>query len=110
MFEDDPSDDPENPYPPGTDGPRVEIPSVDVPSVDVPSVEASTGELGDSKLTSLFLLHVVLWNAVVLLLSLGAMLVYFRGDTATGSQLLAAGVILTAYGLYRLPDGDSDSD
>lgn len=103
MFEDDPSDDPENPYPPGTDGPRVEI-----PSVDVPSVEASTDELGDSKLTSLFLLHVILWNAVVLLLSLGAMLIYFRGNTATGGQLLAAGVILTAYGLYRLPGGDSD--
>lgn len=103
MFEDDPADDSENPYPPGTDGPSVEI-----PSVDVPSVEASTDELGDSKLTSLFLLHVILWNAVVLLLSLGAMLIYFRGNAATGGQLLAAGVILTAYGLYRLPDGDSD--
>lgn len=108
MFEDDSTDDSENPYPPGTDGPRVEIPSVNVPSVDVPSVDASTSELGDSKLTSLFVLHVLLWNAVVLLLSLGAMLIHFRGNTATGSQLLAVGVILTAYGLYRLPDGDSE--
>lgn len=103
MLEDDSSDDPDNPYPPGTDGPRV-----DIPSVDAPSIETATGNLGDSELMPLFLLHVVLWNAVLLVLSLGAMLIYFRGDTATGGQLLVAGVILTAYGLYRLPDTDSE--
>lgn len=108
MFDDDASDDPDDPYPPGTEGPRVEIPSVEAPSVETPSLDAAAGDAADSKLTSLFVFHVILWNAVLLLLSLGAMLAYFRADWETGGQLVAAGVILGAYGVYRLPDGESD--
>ncbi|MFC6826154.1 DUF7322 domain-containing protein [Halopelagius fulvigenes] len=108
MFDDDASDDPDNPYPPGTEGPRVEIPSVDVPSVNVPSPDSAADNAGDSKLASLFLFHVILWNAVLLLLSLGAMLIYFRADWDTGGQLVAAGVVLSVYGVYRLPDGTSE--
>jgi hypothetical protein len=106
MMDDDWFDDSESLYPEGMDGPRVKTPSVDVPS--------ATGDVFQrSEIARLFVLHVFVWNAVVLLVSLGAMLIYFRNDWTTGGRLLVAGGILSLYGLYRWPredeaDGESE--
>jgi hypothetical protein len=100
-MEDDWFDDSESLYPKGMEGPTIDPPSVDVPD------SAGDGFQG-SPIARLFLIHVVLWNAVVLLVSLGVMLIYFRSDWTTGGRLLAAGGILTVYGLYRWPRGDGD--
>ena len=103
MEDDDWFDDSESLYPDGMDGPTIEAPSVDVPT--------ATGDVfQQSKVAQLFVLHVFVWNAVVLLVSLGAMLIYFRNDWTTGGRLLVAGGILTAYGLYRWPRGTDESD
>jgi hypothetical protein len=45
-----------------------------------------------------------------LLVSLGAMLIYFRNDWTTGGRLLVAGGILSLYGLYRWPRADEADD
>jgi hypothetical protein len=101
MMDDDWFDDSESLYPDGMDGPTIEPPSVSAPD--------ATGDVFQrSPIARLFLLHVVVWNAVVLLVSLGAMLVYFRNDWTTGGRLLLAGGILTLYGLYRWPRGTDD--
>lgn len=98
--------DPDDVFPEEYDGPTVRIPQVDVPNVDT-SVSDSDA-MTDSPLADLFVLHVILWNAVLMSLSLGAMLIYFRGNWATGGQLIAIGIILTLYGAYRWP-GNADS-
>ncbi|WP_380675226.1 DUF7322 domain-containing protein [Salinigranum sp. GCM10025319] len=99
-MDDDWFDDSENLYPEGMEGPTVRTPSVDVPT-------ASEDVFQRSAIARLFVLHVFVWNAVILFLSLGVMLIYFRNDWETGRRLLAAGVILAAYGIYRWPrDGD----
>ncbi|WP_318570282.1 DUF7322 domain-containing protein [Salinigranum marinum] len=102
-MDDDWFDDSESLYPDGMDGPTIEAPSVDVPT-------AAGDIFQQSKVAQLFVLHVFVWNAVVLLVSLGAMLIYFRNDWTTGSRLLVAGGVLTAYGLYRWPRGTDESD
>ena len=103
MMDDDWFDDSESRYPDGMDGPRVKTPSVDVPS--------ATGDVFQrSEIARLFVLHVFVWNAVVLLVSLGAMLIYFRNDWTTGGRLLVAGGILSLYGLYRWPRADEADD
>ena len=102
-MDDDWFDDSERLYPDGMDGPTIEAPSVDVPT--------ATGDVfQQSKVAQLFVLHVFVWNAVVLLVSLGAMLIYFRNDWTTGGRLLVAGGVLTIYGLYRWPRGTDDDD
>ena len=102
-MDDDWFDDSESLYPDGMDGPTVKTPSVDVPS--------ATGDVFQrSPIARLFVLHVFVWNAVVLLVSLGAMLIYFRNDWETGSRLLMAGGILAGYGLYRWPRGTDADD
>lgn len=95
-----------NPFPDEYDGPTVDIPQVDAPSVDVPT--ASADSVSDSTLSTLFVFHVLLWNAVLLSLSLGAMLIYFRQDWTNGTRAIAVGVILTAYGIYRWPSDDDE--
>lgn len=87
--------DPENPYPEGMDGPTVDIPSV------------SAGEIRHSKLLRLFVLQVFIWNAVLLTVSVGLLLLYFETDWRTGSQLIGIGVVLAIYGAYRWPNRDS---
>ncbi|WP_136602263.1 DUF7322 domain-containing protein [Salinigranum halophilum] len=102
-MDDDWFDDSESLYPEGMDGPRVKTPSVDVPS--------ATGDVFQrSEIARLFVLHVFVWNAVVLFVSLGAMLIYFRNDWTTGGRLLVAGGILSLYGLYRWPRADEADD
>lgn len=93
--------DPEDPYPEGIDGPTVEVPSVDVPSV-------SAEDVRDSPILRLFVLQVVVWNLVLLAVSLGGMLIYFEGNWETGGRLVAAGAVLALYGAYRWPRGGGD--
>jgi len=85
------------------DGPTVDVPSVDPPSVDVPTASSET--VSDSPIASLFVLHAIIWNAVLLLSSLGAMLIAFEGNWDLGGSLLGAAGILTLYGVYRWPEG-----
>lgn len=95
-MDDRPFGDPENPYPEGSDG----------PTVDVPSVSAS--DIRDSTILRLFVLQVVIWNAVLLAVSVGGLLIYFENDWRTGGQLVGIGVVLALYGAYRWPDRDTD--
>jgi hypothetical protein len=97
--QDDESDDV---YPEEYDGPRVRIPSVDVPEVEVSTSESDA--ITDSPIATLFALHVLIWNAVLLFFSLGVMLVYFEGNWNTGGQLIVVSIVLTLYGVYRWPD------
>ena len=85
------------------DGPSVDVPAVDPPSVDVP--KASSEAVSDSPLTTLFVLHVIVWNAVLLLASLGTLLIVFEGTWNLGGSLLGAAGILALYGVYRWPEG-----
>ena len=102
-MDDDWFEDSERLYPDGMDGPTVRTPSVDVPE--------PTGDVfSSSPIARLFVLHVFVWNAVVLFLSLGVMLIYFRNDWNTGQRLLIAGAVLAVYGIYRWPRGDEDEE
>lgn len=91
-------------YPDEYRGPTARIPNVDVPKVDIPTTNSDA--VSDSSITTLFVLHVVIWNAVLLCLSLGLMLIYFRQNWAVGGQLLSVSAILALYGAYRWPNGD----
>lgn len=86
--------DPEDPYPSGIDGPTVDVPS------------ASSEDVSDSEILRLFIVHVVVWNLFLLLLSLGVMLIYFRSDWVMGGRLVGASAVLAVYGVYRWPRGD----
>lgn len=102
---DDQNTGPDDIYPDEYSGPTTRIPRVDVPEVDVPTTNPDA--MSDSSITSLFVLHVVIWNAVLLCLSLGLMLIYFRQNWTAGGQLLSIGIVFTLYGAYRWPnDGD----
>ena len=84
------------------DGVNVRIPQVDVPEVDVSTDDSDV--ILDSPIAALFVLHVIIWNAVLLCFSLGVMLIYFRQSWTTGGQLIGVSVILTLYGAYRWPE------
>jgi len=51
-----------------------------------------------------FVLQVMIWNAVLLVLALGILLVTVRGRTDLGGALIAAGLVLAGYGVIRYPD------
>ncbi len=95
-------DESEDIFPQEYNGPKVRIPRVDVPDVEVST--SSSDAIADSSIATLFGLHVILWNAVLLFFSLGVMLIYFQQNWSTGGQLIAISVILTLYGIYRWPD------
>ena len=101
-MEDRQDEEPDDIYPREYDGPKVRIPDVDVPEVDVSTADSSV--LSDSPIAALFVLHVIVWNAVLLCFSLGVMLIYFQGNWTVGGQLIAVGAILTLYGAYRWPE------
>lgn len=88
--------DPEDPYPEGIDGPTVDVPS------------ASVNDLSDLAIVRLFVLQVIVWNLVLMTVSVGVLLIYFRNDWTTGGQLLGAGAVLILYSLYRWPDRQAD--
>ena len=102
-MDDDWFDDSESLYPEGMDGPTIDPPSVGVP-------EPTEDVFQRSPIARLFLIHVVVWNAVVLFVSLGVMLIYFRNDWTLGGRLLVAGGVLTVYGLYRWPREVGETD
>jgi len=85
------------------DGPTVDVPAVDPPSVDVPS--PSSEAVSESPIATLFVLHVIVWNAILLLASLGVLLIAFEGNWNLGGSLLGAAAILALYSVYRWPDG-----
>jgi hypothetical protein len=99
---DDRTNETEGVYPDEYDGPTVRIPHVDAPTVDVPTVDSDA--IADSPIAVLFVLHVFIWNAVLLCSSLGVMLIYFRQNWTAGGQLIGVAVILTLYGAYRWPE------
>ncbi|SEW02883.1 DUF7322 domain-containing protein [Halobacterium jilantaiense] len=66
------------------------------PSVDIPDSSAASTELKRQ-----FWSLVLVFNAALLALSVGAMLVGFQGDWDAGGSLLAAGAILSVYGSYK---------
>lgn len=88
----------DDPYPDEYNGPRAEVRSVDIP-------DSSSSDVPDSSLTTLFVFHVVIWNAVLLSFSLGLMFIYFEQNWRGGGQLVGASVVLALYGAYRWPDG-----
>jgi hypothetical protein len=88
--------DPEDPYPEGIDGPTVDVPS------------ASVNDLSDLAIVRLFVLQVIVWNLVLMTVSVGVLLIYFRNDWTTGGQLLGAGAVLILYSVYRWPDRQAD--
>jgi hypothetical protein len=51
-----------------------------------------------------FVLQVLIWNAVLLALSLGLLLAWFRGQLELGGALIAAALVLAGYGAIRWPD------
>lgn len=55
-------------------------------------------------LRALFVFHVVVWNAVLLLIAVGGMLIGFRGRWDLGTTAIAVAALLAAYGVYRWPD------
>jgi hypothetical protein len=73
------------------------------PSVDVPDASDA-----DPALRRRFWLLVVVFDVALLAVSVGAMLVAFRGDLDTGGSLAGAGVVLFAYGYYRYRDVTSE--
>jgi hypothetical protein len=91
-----------NIYPGEYNGPKARIPHVEVPKVDVPTSDSDA--VTDSPMAALFVLHVVIWNAILLSFSLGVMLIYFRQNWTTGGQLIGVSIILTLYEVYRWPD------
>lgn len=95
--------DPEDPYPEGVDGPTVDIPHVDVPRAPVDT-------LTDSPIIRTFILQVLLWNAILLVASLGVFLIVFRSNWTTGSQLLGVAAVLVLYSRYRWPNRGSDDE
>ncbi|MFB6269341.1 MAG: hypothetical protein ABEH83_05320 [Halobacterium sp.] len=66
------------------------------PSVDVPDESDA-----DPALQRRFWLLVLVFNVALMAVSVGAMLAVFRGQWDTGTSLVAAGLVLTAYGVYK---------
>lgn len=91
----------------------ITIPDVSVPDVRIPEVtppEQETDEFDvPSDLLEAFWAVVIVINGAVLAVSIGAMLIGFRGDLRNGGILLAAGIVLFGFAARRyrhLRDGD----
>jgi hypothetical protein len=100
VFEDDEDKYPHEPPMPDEDLPEPEDPDLGPP---VPSVRDYSRT--DAKLKKevylLFWWLVLVFNAGLFLVAVGAMLYVFRDQHAFGGQLVAAGVVLLGYGTYR---------
>ena len=66
------------------------------PSVDVPDESDANPTLQRK-----FWLLVLVFNVALMAVSVGAMLAVFRGQYDTGTSLVAAGLVLSAYGFYK---------
>ncbi|MFB6105395.1 MAG: hypothetical protein ABEJ70_00335 [Halobacteriaceae archaeon] len=98
LFDDDEPERERAPDAPSVDGPDVDVPSVDPPSVDVPD-----GADAPRELQVAFWSLVLQFNLALLGLSLGAMLVGFRGEYLWGGVALLVGLfaLLRGYRGYR---------
>jgi hypothetical protein len=67
------------------------------------SPERATDDPASRDLQRRFVLQVLVWNAVLLFLALGLLLVWFRGQLELGGALIAAAVVLAGYGAIRWP-------
>lgn len=83
--------------------PRVDTPRIDVPTVHVPTHGRSgtTGGGTSALHDGLVLYYGILAHVVVLLWSLGGLFLAGRGQWMIGGKLLAAGVIIAIYTIYR---------
>lgn len=66
---------------------------------DIP--EAPAPENADAKLQARFWSLVVIFNITILAVSIGGLFILFRENLELGVQLLFAGLLIGAYGLYR---------
>jgi hypothetical protein len=66
------------------------------PSVDVPDESDA-----DPQLQRQFWLLVLVFNVALMAVSVGAMLAVFRGQWDTGTSLVAGGLVLAVYGVYK---------
>jgi hypothetical protein len=87
----------------------VEIPGVEAPEVEIPDESDASPELRRQ-----FWWLVFVFNGALAGVSVGAMLVAFRGSWDLGGSMLAAGVVLFVYGYVRYRgytrDGESRKD
>lgn len=83
-----------------------------VPSVDVPDSEPDEETPIDGDLQRAFWATVVLVNVAVAGVSIGAMLVYFRGNLVVGGGAIAVGAfsLVRAYYFYRDFRDSEDAD
>jgi len=89
------------------------------PTPTPPSAPDTAERYGDvdPALRGLFWKLVIVFNAGLFAVSLGAMLVAFRGEVAVGGSLFVGGALALGYGLYgyrrgkrRLDDGEFDTE
>ncbi|MFB6126341.1 MAG: hypothetical protein ABEJ79_03455 [Halolamina sp.] len=112
LDEDDPDPWPDEPTEPDPE-PELGSPADELASVPEPSVP-DTDEV-DAETRTTFWASVLLANGAVLLVSLGPMLAFFRGQTLLGGGLFVAGCLLFArlyvyYRSFRSDDEASDGD
>ncbi|MFC4248801.1 hypothetical protein ACFOZ7_18035 [Natribaculum luteum] len=90
-------------YDPEEDLHDPETDSLTIPKVDpVEPPEVSTAETDvPSDVLQTFWALVLVLNAAILAVTLGAMLLYFRGETTVGGSLVAGGCLLFAFSVRR---------
>jgi hypothetical protein len=87
-------------------------PEPDEPSLgpEIPEAPTAPTPDGDSDappgLIRAFWWLVLVFNAALLLLSVGAMLFVFREQTSLGGQMMLVGALLGAYGLFKYREYD----
>jgi hypothetical protein len=88
------------------DRPAVEVPEAPKPP-NMAETETDFDDFGDvdPQLQRLFWKLVFAIKFALLTLTLGALFIVFNGNTVVGGQLLAFGVVLSVYAVYRYRDG-----
>lgn len=76
------------------------IPTVDVPDVDEPEATLADSDV-DPAVIALFWRLVLVSNVALFGLSVGPMVLYFRGDALLGGGLLGVGLLAAGYGSVR---------
>jgi len=98
-------DDPAEEYEEGSLGTAApQPPSPEVPEVGVDSDAVMDYDEVDPTLRRFFWLLVLAIKFTLLSLTLGLLFIFFEGNTVLGGQLLAFGVLLASYSIYRYRD------
>lgn len=92
--------DPEGDHEPEEYDPEAELRDPDADGITIPTVSTAEDDV-PADLAKTFWIVVVVVNAAILSLSLGALLLWFRGDATVGGSLLAGGVVLLALAVRR---------